>query len=183
VIENKRMRTRASKPGAKKRKSGVTRKPPPGYVGWNEETFERLIERAPEPLMSRFRVTHGMLLLLLRQAEDDADPRRGWRAVAELVGRSHESDAASGAFCAMLRSCSGAARGHHPRRARPADGLAACARGDLQWDFSLHHARSTWSRRSVHRGARRSVRSRGALARRSGARRSARDPVSPARPD
>src|SRR5262249_17241074 len=53
VIENKRMRARA----ANKKKREVSKKPPPGFVGWNDETFRRLIEKPPEPLVSRFRVT------------------------------------------------------------------------------------------------------------------------------
>ncbi|MEX2207877.1 MAG: DUF3516 domain-containing protein [Myxococcota bacterium] len=147
VIENKRMRARAGKPGGKKRKHEVTKKPPPGFVGWNEETFQRLIERSPEPLVSRFRVSHGMLILLLRQAEDEADPRRGWRSVAELIARSHESDARKRR---ILREAAQLFRGLRAadivrierdagtgrRRVRVAD--------DLQWDFSLHHALSLY---------------------------------------
>src|SRR5262249_30979057 len=73
VIENKRMKARASQ-GKKKRE--VTKKPPPGFVGWTEDTFHKLIERPPEPLQSRFRVTHGMLILLLRHGEEHPDPSR-----------------------------------------------------------------------------------------------------------
>ncbi len=147
VIENKRMRARANKPGGKKRKAEVTKKPPPGFVGWNEESFRRLIERPPEPLLSRFRVTHGMLLLVLRQAEDDADPRRGYREVAALVARSHESDARkrrilreSAQLFRGLRAADIVRVERDPgtrrRRVRVAD--------DLQWDFSLHHALSLY---------------------------------------
>ena len=183
VIENKRMRARAG--GKKKRE--VTKKPPPGFVGWNEETFERLIEKPPEPLASRFRVTHGMLVLLLRQGEEDPDPRRGWRLVAELIGTSHEDERHKRR---LLRSAAQLFRGlraadivrierdrdrppARARRRRPAVGFLAApravalpGRGDL-----------------LHRGAGRRVRARAALARRGGARGSARDPVPPARPD
>ena len=147
VIENKRMRARASKPGGKKRKSEVTRKPPPGFVGWNEETFQRLIERSPEPLVSRFRVTHGMLLLLLRQAEDDADPRCGWREVAALIGRSHESGTRKRR---ILREAAQLFRGLRAADIVRVERDAATGRrrvrvaDDLQWDFSLHHALSLY---------------------------------------
>ena len=147
VIENKRMRERSSKPGGKKRKSQVTRKPPPGFVGWNEETFARLIERSPEPLVSRFRVSHGMLLLLLRQAEADPDPRRGWRAVAELVGRSHENDARKRR---ILREAAQLFRGLRAADIVRVERDAATGRrrvrvaDDLQWDFSLHHVLSLY---------------------------------------
>ncbi len=147
VIENKRLRARASKPGGKKRKHEVTRKPPPGFVGWNEETFQRLIDRSPEPLVSRFRVTHGMLILLLRQAEDDADPRRGWRSVAELIGRSHEADARKRR---ILREAAQLFRGLRSADIVRVERDAASGRRrvrvaeDLQWDFSLHHALSLY---------------------------------------
>jgi uncharacterized protein DUF3516/RAD3-like DEAD/DEAH box helicase len=145
VIENKRMRARAEKPG--KRKREVSKKPPPGFVGWTEDSFKRLIERAPEPLVSRFRVTHGMLVLLLRQGEDDPDPRRAWRVVAELVATSHEDERHKRR---LLRSAAQLFRGLRAadivrlekdaatglRRVRVAQ--------DLQWDFSLHHALSLY---------------------------------------
>ncbi len=145
VIENKRMRARASQSG-KKKKNEVTRKPPPGFVGWTEETFERLISREPEPLVSRFRVTHGMLVLLLRHGEEQEDPRRSWRMVAELIATSHEDERRKRR---LLREAAQLFRGLRAsdivrierdaagrRRVRVAD--------DLQWDFSLHHALSLY---------------------------------------
>jgi hypothetical protein len=148
VIENQRMRAKAGKPGGKKsKKKDVTRKPPPGFVGWNEETFQRLIASTPEPLVSRFRVTHGMLVLQLRQAEADSDPSRGWRAVAELIGRSHESDPRKRR---LLREAAQLFRGLRAadivRLERdPATGRQRVrVADDLQWDFSLHHALSLY---------------------------------------
>ena len=145
VIENKRMRARAGKPGRKKRE--VSKKPPPGFVGWTEETFERLIERLPEPLVSRFRVTHGMLVLLLRQGEDDPDPRRGWRIVTELVATSHEDERHKRR---LLRSAAQLFRGLRAAdivriERDPGTGLRRIrVAQDLQWDFSLHHALSLY---------------------------------------
>jgi hypothetical protein len=145
VIENKRMKARASQSGKKKRE--VTRKPPPGFVGWNEETFHRLIERPPEPLQSRFRVTHGMLILLLRHGEEQPDPRRSWRLVAELVGTSHEDERRKRS---LLRDAAKLFRGLRAadivRLERdPATGLRRVrVADDLQWDFSLHHALSLY---------------------------------------
>ncbi|MBM4334670.1 MAG: DUF3516 domain-containing protein [Deltaproteobacteria bacterium] len=147
VIENKRMRERSSKPGGKKRKREVTRKPPPGFVGWSEESFERLIERVPEPLVSRFRVSHGMILLLLRRAEDDPDPRGGWRAVADLIARSHESEARKRR---ILREAAQLFRGLRAADIVRVERDAATGRrrvrvaDDLQWGFSLHHALSLY---------------------------------------
>ncbi|MFI5314497.1 MAG: DEAD/DEAH box helicase [Myxococcota bacterium] len=146
VIENKRMRARASQ-SAKKKKKEVTRKPPPGFVGWNEESFKRLIERPPEPLVSRFRVTHGMLVLLLRHAEEQADPRRSWRAVAELIGTCHEDERQKRR---LLRDAAQLVRGLRAadivRLERDSStGLQRLrVASDLQWDFSLHHALSLY---------------------------------------
>ncbi len=40
----------------------------PGEVSWDRRTFEQLIARPPEPLRSRFRVSHGMLVQALARA-------------------------------------------------------------------------------------------------------------------
>ncbi len=148
VIENKRMRARASQSGKKKRrKNEVTRKPPPGFVGWNEESFKRLIERPPEPLVSRFRVTHGMLVLLLRHGEEQADPRRSWRVVAELIATSHEDEHRKRR---LLRDAAQLFRGLRAAdivriERDPATGLRRVrVADDLQWDFSLHHVLSLY---------------------------------------
>jgi hypothetical protein len=147
VIENKRMRARASQSGKKKRKNEVTKKPPPGFVGWNEESFKRLIERPPEPLVSRFRVTHGMLVLLLRHGEEQADPRRSWRVVAELIATCHEDERRKRR---LLRDAAQLFRGLRAAdivriERDPATGLRRVrVAADLQWDFSLHHALSLY---------------------------------------
>jgi len=145
VIENKRMRARAQAGGKKKRE--VSKKPPPGFVGWTEETFEKLRDRPPEPLVSRFRVTHGMLVLLLRHGEEQADPRRSWRGVAELIAESHEDERRKRR---LLRDAAQLFRGLRAadivRLERdPATGLRRIrVADDLQWDFSLHHALSLY---------------------------------------
>ncbi|GCD93264.1 DEAD/DEAH box helicase [Embleya hyalina] len=51
----------------KKRRKVVRKKAPEGFVGWNEETYTRLQEAEPEPLASRFRVTHAMLLAVINR--------------------------------------------------------------------------------------------------------------------
>src|SRR5450756_2104692 len=38
------------------------KKPPEGFVSWNKATFQRLVDAEPEPLVSRMRVSHSMLL-------------------------------------------------------------------------------------------------------------------------
>jgi superfamily II RNA helicase len=84
VIENLRLEAKAGNDPAKKRK--IVRKKPPekGYVHWDRSTFDRLITSPPEPLVSRFSVSHGMLLNVLSRESG------GCRAMARIVKRSHE---------------------------------------------------------------------------------------------
>ena len=45
-------------------------KPPKGFVHWDEGTFNRLVAAQPEPLASKFKVTHSMLLEVLDRPGD-----------------------------------------------------------------------------------------------------------------
>jgi len=96
VIENHKALSKAGDDPKKRRK--VQRKQAPdGFVGWTEETFERLVAAEPEPLVSRMRVTHGMILGVLARDEDPLtamrhllrdnheDPRRQVRLVRQAV--------------------------------------------------------------------------------------------------
>src|SRR6185436_8329873 len=84
VIENLRMEAKAGNDPAKKRKL-VKKKPPnKGYVYWDQSTFNRLIASAPEPLVSQFQVTHGMLLHVLLRGQG------GCKSMARLIEASHE---------------------------------------------------------------------------------------------
>jgi superfamily II RNA helicase len=83
IIENKRIEQKNQ--GGKKK----PRKPAPkGFVAWNEDTFQALVEKPSEALESRFEMSHGMLLSLL-QRSTPAD----YSDVIEVVDRSHESKA------------------------------------------------------------------------------------------
>lgn len=86
VIENKRAVERAAGDPRKLRKI-VKRSPPEGAVGWDIRTFERLQTAPSEALVSRFEVTHGMLLQVLSR---DAD---GCSAMKRLIADSHETAA------------------------------------------------------------------------------------------
>jgi len=92
VIEN--LKLEQKKQAGKK----VVKKNPPakGYVHWDRATFERLCSRPPEPLESRFQVTHGMLLYLLQaeaqtSARDTAGPQ-GYARLVLMVRRSHGNE-------------------------------------------------------------------------------------------
>src|SRR5262249_39980032 len=72
-------------------KKVVKKQPPPkGYVHWDRNTFERLRSREPEPLESRFEVTHGLLLNLLQSRA--TEPGGGYGRLVQLIGRSHGRD-------------------------------------------------------------------------------------------
>ena len=132
VIES---RKRAKK-GAKG-KRGAKKKPPPGFVSWNADTFKRLVHQPPETLASRFRVHHGMVIDCLAYAEAHPYPGGGYARLAELISRSHESRSRKRA---LLREAALLFRSL--RRA----GVVDVARGevrvaeDLQREFSLHQA-------------------------------------------
>lgn len=85
VVENRKLEAKASAQG---RKKFVRKKPPEwGYVPWDKSTFDRLSTAAPEPLVSRFEVTHGMLLGVLGR------PEGGCRAMKRLIRDSLEPPA------------------------------------------------------------------------------------------
>jgi superfamily II RNA helicase len=137
VIENLRLEGKAAGDPVKLKRIVRKRPPDKGYVHWDRATFQRLVSSEPEPLVSRFRVSHGMLLEVLQR------PDGGCRDVARLVHRSHERRAQRRIFArearAMFDSLVEA-------------GIVAVDPGtrrirvhvDLQEDFSLHQALSLW---------------------------------------
>ena len=76
------------KPGddPKKLRKNKNKKPPEGFVTWNEQTFQRLIETQPETLKPRLRITHSMVLSMVEQG-GDARAR-----VSELIAKSLQTD-------------------------------------------------------------------------------------------
>ena len=84
VVENAKMEAKAAGDVKKMRKM-VKKKAPEGFVGWNEDTFKKLQSAAPEPLASRFQVSHGMLLQVLSRPGDAC------AAMRQLIGDSHET--------------------------------------------------------------------------------------------
>jgi hypothetical protein len=82
---------RAQKHGRREKSPPHKRRPPPGFVGWTRDTFEQLVKRQPEALTSSFRVSHGMMVAVLQRPRAETGRRGGYGALAQLVGRSHES--------------------------------------------------------------------------------------------
>ncbi len=84
VIENLRLERKAGG-DEKKLKKMVKKKPVEGSINWSEETFQRLLNSPPEPLVSRFQVTHAMLLNVLSRPSD------GCEAMRRLIRACHET--------------------------------------------------------------------------------------------
>lgn len=86
VVENLRLENKAAGDPAKLRKL-VKRKPPErGFVPWNKETFLKITSAPPEQLVSRFQVSHGMVLNVLSRE------RGGVEALRALIRDCHETD-------------------------------------------------------------------------------------------
>ncbi len=137
VIENLRLAEKAAKDGRKV----VKRKPPEfNYVDWDLNVFTRLTTAPPEPLVSRFEVSHGMLLNVLSRRGD------GCTAMRRLIRDSHETP---------VRKSKHRRRAWQLFRALVARGIVEFGedegRGshlrvnvDLQEDFSMDHALSLY---------------------------------------
>jgi superfamily II RNA helicase len=87
LIENARRIAKAGDDPVKlKRVQRV--KPEPGQIVWTEQTFDKLVAAAPEPLVSRMRVDNAMLLNLVARPGDPV------AALHRLLEENHETPAA-----------------------------------------------------------------------------------------
>lgn len=88
VIENRKIEEKI-KADPKKAKKLVKKTPPTrGYVHWDQNTFERLIKSQPEPLQSRFQISHSLVLNVLSRKQEPCVSLR------TLIQKSHESEQA-----------------------------------------------------------------------------------------
>jgi superfamily II RNA helicase len=94
VIDNERARQKSEAKNAalstaqlaKKKSKPQLRKPPDGTVVWTEQTFTKLVEGVPEPLVSRMKVDNAMLLNVVGR-EEDAFP-----VLRRLLTDNHEEE-------------------------------------------------------------------------------------------
>ncbi|MCL8026065.1 DEAD/DEAH box helicase [Nocardioides bruguierae] len=72
VIENEKQKAKIAERVAagKKKSKAQLKKPPEGTVVWTKDTFDKLVEGQPEPLVPRMKVDNGMLLNVLAREED-----------------------------------------------------------------------------------------------------------------
>ena len=68
-IENARAVAKAGDDPKKKNKI-KRKKAPEGFVSWGQASFERLIAAEPEPMVSRMRITHAMVLSVVARGGD-----------------------------------------------------------------------------------------------------------------
>ncbi len=141
VIENEKNVKKAGDDPKKKRKV-VRKKAPEGFVAWSETTFDKLITSDPEPLNSRFRVTHTMLLAVI------ARPGNAFEAMRHLLEDNHEPRRAQlrhiRRAIAIYRSLLDG--GVVERLETPdAEGRIVRLTVDLQQDFALNQPLSTFA--------------------------------------
>jgi superfamily II RNA helicase len=139
-IENARLIAKAGD-DPKKRRRIVHRKPAEGTVSWSRETFERLVGADPEPLKSRFRVSHAMLLNVLQRPGDPV------AAMRHLLEDNHEDRAAQRRHIrraiAILRAL--LAAGVVERVENPDGSRTIRLLMDLQLDFALNQPLSPFA--------------------------------------
>ncbi len=91
-IENERAKAKSAAKNAalseaklaKKKSKPQLRKPPEGTVVWTEQTFDKLVNGTPEPLVSRMKVDNAMVLNVAARAEDT------FTAMRRLLNDNHE---------------------------------------------------------------------------------------------
>ena len=84
-IENAKLVAKAGGDPKKLRKI-KKKQPPEGFVTWNRQTFERLIEAVPETLKPRLRITHSMVLSEVVQGGD------AYARTRKLIADSAQTD-------------------------------------------------------------------------------------------
>jgi superfamily II RNA helicase len=141
VVENAKALAKAGDDPRKQRKV-VRKKPPEGAVNWGQDTFERLVAAPPEPLVSRMRVSHAMLLNVIAR---EGDP---FTSMRQLLRDNHEEPVRQNRMIrraiAMYRAL--LAAGVVERLAEPDEtGRTLRLTVDLQDDFSLNQPLSTFA--------------------------------------
>ncbi len=137
VIENIRLSAKSARDG----KKVVRRKPPEhNFVSWDLQTYKRLIGSPPEPLISRFQVSHAMLLNVLGRRGN------GCREMQRLIRESHEPEAAKPALrrrgWQLFRAL--VSRGVVELVPQTAEGAKVRVNVELQDDFSMDQTLSLY---------------------------------------
>ncbi|QKS15400.1 DUF3516 domain-containing protein [Curtobacterium sp. Csp2] len=134
-IENARVVAKAGDDPKKKNKV-KKKKAPEGFVSWGQASFERLIAAEPEPMVSRMRITHAMVLAVVARGGSP------FESVRQLVFENHEPRARQ---LAMARRALTIARTLvNARVIERVDGVYRLA-VDLQQNFALNQPLSPFA--------------------------------------
>jgi superfamily II RNA helicase len=144
VIENKRQENRFGADPKLKKKIVKKAAPTVNYVHWDEKTFQKLIDQPPEPLISRFTVSHGLIMTLLQAHVGNANP--GYQELIRLISKSHETSKNKSKLrrqaAVLLKSLLHA--GLVSVVMNRMTGSRLVVNETLQHDFSLHHTLSLY---------------------------------------
>jgi superfamily II RNA helicase len=144
VVENHKAMQKAGDDPKKQRKARQkqSKKPPEGFINYTEDTFQRLVAADPEPLQSRMRVTHGMLLNVI------ARPGNPFEALRRLLRDNHDDGRSQVRLVrravAIHRSLLAAGVVERVDPPEP-DGRSVRLVEDLQLGFALNQPLSTYA--------------------------------------
>lgn len=145
VVANERALAKAGD-DPKKRRKVARKQPPQGFVSWGKATFEKLVVADPEPLASRFTVSHAMLLGVI------ARPGDAYVAMRSLLTDNHEDRAAQRrhirkaiAIYRALRAAGVVEQLPEPDQ----QGRTVRLTADLQLDFALNQPLSPFALAAV----------------------------------
>jgi hypothetical protein len=148
VVEKKKLAQKAGSDKQKRKALAKKKGPAKGDISWTKETFDSLIARPPEMLVSRFQVTHGMVLMTVqRDAEIDDPNRRNFHSLREVIARCHDDEATKRRHLrdAAARARSLARAGVLKMQRDTRSGfLWVVVDEELQAEFALHQALSLY---------------------------------------
>ncbi len=156
VIDNLAAERKAAADPKKKKKVKKKSQPEKGYAHWTEDTFTKLVNGDPEPMVSSFNISHQMLLNLLDRPPGTGDRPQpgGCDAVRDVLRDNHERHKAKRGHqkraIAMYRSLLDAEVVEH--LAEPdEDGRLVRVTLDLQDDFALNQPLSLFALEVIER--------------------------------
>ncbi len=140
IIQNARTAQRVA--AGKKKKPKVKAQPPTrGYKHWDEDIYRRMVASPPERLKPAFDIDHGVVLALLRRAQDlGTDPAD---EIDALVDAAHTTRRQSEELRATARRrIVELVNAGIAEPVKSEAGIRYTVYDDLQDDFSLYHALS-----------------------------------------
>ena len=88
TIENARREAKVAS-GQMNKKKFKREQPPKGYIQYNPETYEQLLEGRPEPVKPSLSLSTGMVLEVLQRDPENCGKAGGFGRILDLIDRSH----------------------------------------------------------------------------------------------